>query len=201
LGQLIDAPILRGIIVYVPDEIIPTDHRAEGAKFGFHFAVTRMPGENFVAPGHYADIENHSELPAAAILLAWLNVGDQQGHNQYLQRLECEEQGVIKRTKRFKLIDMGQMFGNFSWTAESVANVHATYQLPAHLAARLTRETLLPAINQLSTVDDSTIEECFEDCPSTWRISPAEKAAGVGCVIQARRNINNIIFNGNPQIR
>jgi hypothetical protein len=55
LGQLIDAPILRGIIVYVSDEIIPMDHRAEGAKPGFHFAVTRMPGENFVAPGHYAE--------------------------------------------------------------------------------------------------------------------------------------------------
>jgi hypothetical protein len=102
LGQLIDAPILRGIIVYVSDDIIPADHRADGATPGFHFAVTRMQGENFVAPGHYAEIENGSELPAAAVHLAWLAIGDQQGHNQYLQRLEYEEHGVIKKTKRFR---------------------------------------------------------------------------------------------------
>jgi hypothetical protein len=67
LGQLIDAPILRGIVVYVPDEIIPAEHRVEAAKPGFHFAMTRMLGENFVAPGHYAEIANSSELPAAAV--------------------------------------------------------------------------------------------------------------------------------------
>jgi hypothetical protein len=48
----------------------PPDHRAEGATPGFHFAVTRMLGENCVAPGHYADIENSSELPAAGVQLA-----------------------------------------------------------------------------------------------------------------------------------
>jgi hypothetical protein len=96
---------------------------------------------------------------------------------------------------------MGQMFGNFNWTADTVTNVDTTYQLPAHLAARLTSESLLPAINQLSSVDHATIAECFEDCPNSWRISPEEKAAGVRCAIQARRNINNIIFYGNPQIR
>jgi hypothetical protein len=123
LGQLIDAPILRGIIVYVADKIIPPDHRADGATAGFHFGVTRMLGENFVAPAHYNEIENSSELPAAAVHLAWLAVGDQQGHNQYLQRIEVEDHGVIKKTKRFKLIDMGQMFGNFGWTAATAASV------------------------------------------------------------------------------
>jgi hypothetical protein len=201
LGQLIDAPILRGIIVYVSDDIIPADHRADGATPGFHFAVTRMQGENFVAPGHYAEIENGSELPAAAVHLAWLAIGDQQGHNQYLQRLEYEEHGVIKKTKRFKLIDMGQMFGNFSWTSANVANVHVTYQLPVHLVDHLTKANLAPAIGQLTQLADSVIEECFEDCPNSWGISAADKAAGAQCAIQAKKTINDIIFNGNPAIK
>jgi hypothetical protein len=143
LGQLIDAPILRGVVVYVADEIIPPDHKAEAAKPGFHFAMTRMIGENFVPPGHYDDIANKSELPAAGLHLSWLAIGDQQGHNQYLQRLEYEEHGVPKKTKRFRLIDMGQMFGNFNWTAANLANVHTLYQLPPHLAAHLTKANLV----------------------------------------------------------
>jgi hypothetical protein len=201
LGQLIDAPILRGIIVYVSDEIIPPDHRAEGATPGFHFAVTRMLGENFVAPGHYADIENSSELPAAGVQLAWLAVGDQQGHNQYLQRLEYEERGVPKKTKRFKLIDMGQMFGNFSWTAAHVANVHLTYQLPAHLAAILTKANLAPVVDQLSQIADDVIEECFQDCPESWGVSQEDKSAGAQCAIQAKKKIADIIYNGNPGLK
>jgi hypothetical protein len=149
LGQLIDAPILRGIVVYVPDEIIPADHRADGATPGFHFAVTRMLGENFIAPGHYAEIENSLQLSAAAVHLAWLAVGDQQGHNQYLQRLEYEEHGVLKKTKRFKLIDMGQMFGDWNWSAASVAAVHTSYQLPIHLVPHLTIASLQPALDQI----------------------------------------------------
>jgi hypothetical protein len=200
LGQLIDAPILRGIVVYVPDEIIPAEHRAEAARPGFHFAVTRMLGENFVAPGHYNDIENSSELPAAAVHLAWLAIGDQQGHNQYLQRLEYEEHGVAKTTKRFKLIDMGQMFGNFAWTAASVATPHLAYQLPTHLAAHLTKANLATAMDQLSQLSDGVIEECFQDCPDSWGVTDADKVAGAQCAIQTKRAIATIIFNGNPTI-
>jgi hypothetical protein len=200
LGQLIDAPILRGIVVYVPDEIIPPEHRAEAARPGFHFAVTRMLGENFVAPGHYNDIENSSDLPAAGVHLAWLAIGDQQGHNQYLQRLEYEEHGVIRKTKRFKLIDMGQMFGNFSWTATTVARAHHTYQLPTHLAAHLTRANLAHAFDQLAQLADSAIKECFQDCPDTWEISDEDKSAGAQCAIQAKQTITTIIFDGNPTI-
>jgi hypothetical protein len=175
LGQLIDAPILRGIVVYVPDQIIPSDHRGIGATPGFHFAVTRMEGENFVPPGYY---------------------------NQYLQRLEYEDQhGMLKKTKKFKLIDMGQMFGDFNWTAASVANVHATYQLPIHMIPHLTKVKLAPAVDQLAQLPNGLIEGCFEDCPDTWGISQADKAAGAQRAIQAKRDINDILFNGNPGIQ
>jgi hypothetical protein len=185
----------------VEREVIPPEHKAEAAKPGFHFGVTRMPGENFVAPGHYAEIANSSQLPAAAVQLAWLSVGDQQGHNQYLQNVEREEQGVAKKTKHFKLIDMGQMFGNFTWTAASLANVHTTYQLPAHMIPHLTKVKLQPTFDQLAAVADAMIEECFLDCPETWNVPDADKAAGARYAIQAKKVIADIVFKGNPGIQ
>ena len=91
LGQLVGAPIPRGGVVYVPDEVIPPEHRGVGGKPGFHFGVARMEGENFIPASHYNEIANDSELPFAAVFLTWLVVGDQEGHYQYLQRLEIRD--------------------------------------------------------------------------------------------------------------
>ena len=200
IGQLIGAPILRGIVVYVPDEIIPAEHRAEGATPGFHFGVTRMEGENFVPPKDYGEIENSSQLPFAAVHLAWLSVGDQQSHNQYLQRLEVEGSSP-KRTKRFKLMDMGQMFANFSWTVETVRNVHREYRLPNHLAEKLTWDKLRPAIEKVKSIDDGAIQACFEEFPEEWDVSPEDKEAGVTRILAAKLNVEEIIRNGNPSIK
>jgi hypothetical protein len=202
LGQLIGAPILRGGVVYVPDEIIPPDHRADGATPGFHFGVTRMEGENFIPAQHDTEIENASELPFAAAHLAWLAVGDQQGHNQYLQRLEIKREGyppVV--TKRFKLVDMGQMFGNFSWTAPAVSAVHPAYALPPHLAAKLTLAKLAPAIRAVKTVLAAAIGDCFSDCPEEWHIPADDKHAGAQRAIAAAAQIEQIIKVGNPAIQ
>jgi hypothetical protein len=172
LGQLVGAPILRGAVVYVPDEIIPDDHRADGAVAGFHFGVARMEGENFVPTMHYAEIENAAELPAAAVFLAWLAVGDQEGHNQYLQRLEVRQQaGPAKATKRFRLIDMGQMFGSFAWDAHNVLPVHDAYALPSHLRERTTWAKLEPAMDELRAVADEAIQNCFIDYPTVWDVT------------------------------
>jgi hypothetical protein len=200
VGQLIDAPILPGNVVYVADEVIPDDHRREAARPGFHFAVTRMPGENFVAPRHYAEIANSSQLPAAAVHLAWLAIGDQQGHNQYLHVVEQEEVGSIKKSKHFKLIDMGQMFGNWSWTTGTL-QVHSTYRLPTHLLAHLTKMKLRPILDLLLAVPDATIEECFQECPDSWNVSDDDKSAGARCAMQSKRGIEDIILNGNPEIK
>ncbi len=202
LGQLIGAPILRGGIVYVPDEIIPVDHRTDGATPGFHFGLTRMEGENFVPAHHYAEIENASELPFAAVHLAWLAVGDQQGHNQYLQRLEIRREGYPPvMTKRFKLIDMGQMFGDCAWTAGSVNPVHTAYVLPNHLAAKLTFQKLAPAIQAVSNVAVEAIRECFADCPDDWNISAEDRRAGAERAIAAAAQVEQIIRSGNPAVQ
>src|ERR1700688_4946751 len=149
LGQLTGAPILRGTVVYVSDSVIPADHRAAGAKAGFHFASARMEGSNFVPVQHYSLISNQSELPAAAVHLAWLRVGDQAGHNQYLEET-TDQYG--RPLKRFKLIDMGKMFQNFAWTGQTLVNLEMEYALPKHLADRVTLASLQPAMRVLKSV-------------------------------------------------
>lgn len=198
LGQLISAPMLRGCVVYVPDDVIPADHKSFGAKAGFHFAVTRLVGENFVPVRHYAEIENTSELPTAAVLLAWLAIGDQEGHNQYLQRETRDDQGTAKATKRFLLVDMGQMFGNWNWTGDTP---HNSYRIPSHIVDKVSTLSLSPAIVQLKNVSDEDIRACFEDRPSGWNVTDADVDAGIRRAVAARDEIESIIKTGNPGLK
>ena len=198
LGQLIGAPILRGITVFVADEIIPPDHRADGASAGFHFATTMMEGDNFVPAQHYGEIENLSQLPAAAVHLAWLAIGDQAGHNQFLQRREPRVGGPGK-TVRFMLIDMGFMFGGPTWSAGSLKE-HNSYSLPGHIADKVTIGKLQPAIEELNKVTDDAIRECFESRPEEWAVSDDDVRAGIAVALGARRRIESIVKSGNPKI-
>jgi hypothetical protein len=201
LGQLIDAPMLRGIVVYVPDEVIPAEHKAIGAKQGFHFAVTRLVGENFVPARHYSEIENSTELPTAAVLLAWLTVGDQDGHNQYLQRETRDEEGKAKPTKLFLLVDMGQMFRSFNWTAENIAGPPAAYTIPPHIADKIIMPSLVPVMAKLRSITDNDIRACFTDRPEEWGIPDADATAGANRVIAWRDGIENVVRTGNPNIK
>lgn len=197
LGQLIGSPILRGGVVYVPSDIIPADHKVFGATGGFHFGVFRMAGTNFLPASHYTDIDNASELPFAAVFLAWLAVGDQEGHNQFLQQMEVA--GTI--TKLFKLVDMGFMFGTPNWSAPGVGNVHTSYRIPLHLAAQLSMAKLTPAIKALQVISDADIGECFDDYPEDWNIPRPDRDAAVARVCAARDNIEKIIRTGNASIK
>jgi len=197
LGQLIGSPILRGVVVYVPPEIIPPDHKALGATAGFHFGVFMMNGTNFIPAQHYTDIANASELPFAAVFLAWLAVGDQEGHNQFLQQVEVA--GTL--TKRFKLVDMGFMFGNPTWSEANARTVHTSYTIPQHLVLQLSVAKLKPAIEALKMIPDNVIRECFDDCPDDWNILSADRDAAVARVCEARDSIESIIRNGNPSIK
>jgi hypothetical protein len=135
-------------------------------------------------------------LPYAAVFLAWLAVGDQEGHNQYLHQLEIS--GV--RAKRFKLVDMGFMFGSPGWTNVSIAKVHNQYKIPTHLAQKLSLDKLKPAISELQAIDDESIRQCFDDCPDEWNISKEDREAGANNACAARDNIEQIIRKGNPSI-
>lgn len=196
LGQLIGAPILRGGVVYLPKEIIPAEHQAVGAKERFHFAVYMMDGGNFVPSQHYAEIDNSSELPYAGVFLAWLAVADQEGHNQFLQQLEI---GGVK-TKRFKLVDMGFMFGSPGWTKATIAGVHDQYKISTHLVQKLSIEKLQPAMKELGSIDNESIHQCFDDCPEEWNITKDDRDAGANNACVARDKIEQIIRKGNPSI-
>jgi hypothetical protein len=202
IGQLIEAPILRGGAVYLADEIIPVEHRAVGATAGFHFGMAHMKGENFVPAQHYREIANIAALPAAAILLAWLAVGDQEGHNQYLhQKVEENPGAAPTMTKHFRLIDMGQMFGAWSWSAPAVAVCHDRFALPRHMVAELSWVKLQPAIADAAAITDEAIRACFEDCPEEWAVSPLDRQGGAARVIAARGSLEAILRNGNPDIK
>ena len=48
---------------------------------------TYAPGQDF-SEADYANIQNTPALCAAAVELAWLQIADQENHNQYLYQLE-----------------------------------------------------------------------------------------------------------------
>ena len=199
LGQLIGAPLLRGAVVYVSDQIIPDDHRRDGSRAGFHFGVTRMEGDNFIPAQHYGEIENVSQLPAAAVQLAWLAVGDQEGHNQYLQRKEATGIGG-RRTVRFMLVATGFAFGGANWSATAL-NLPDSYRLPVHMADKLTVDRLEASIASLAGLADDVIRACFSDCPAEWTIVDEDIAAVTEVALRRRDHIRRIIGDGNPQIK
>jgi hypothetical protein len=185
--------------VYVPDDIIPDEHRASGATAGFHFGVIRMQGDNFDPTRHYADISNGSQLPAAGIQLAWLYIKDQNHRNQFIEHGRDEDTGVP--VKRFRLIDLAAMFSTSKWTIETLANLPMEYKLPDHLAEHLTMQQLEPVMAALKAQPNSEIEDCFLDCPNEWGISDEDKRAAIARTLNARDQIEQIIRVGNPNLK
>jgi hypothetical protein len=197
LAQLLGAPVLRGTVVYVPDDVIPADHRAVGAREGFHFGVTKMNGCDFVAHQHYSQISNSGELPAAAVHLAWLRIADQDGHNQWLEETVDANQRSVKM---FKLVDMGFMFTNPNWTAATLAALPMSYSLPAHIADQVKIAGLQPVIANLKALPKADIEACFNDVPDEWTISAQDRQAAVAQALLAQNKIEEILKNGNPKL-
>jgi hypothetical protein len=197
LAQLLGAPVLRGAAVYVPDDVIPADHRAIGACEGFHFGVAKMNGCDFVAQQHYGQISNSGELPTAAVHLAWLRIADQDGHNQWLEEaVDANQQSI----KMFKLVDMGFMFTSPNWTAATLAVLAMSYSLPAHIADRVKMAELQPAIAKLKALPKADIEACFNDVPDEWTVSTQDRQAAVAQALLAQDKIEEILRNGNPKL-
>lgn len=197
LAQLLGAPVLRGTAVFVSDNVIPADHRAIGAREGFHFGVVKMSGCDFVAAQHYSQISNAGELPVAAVHLAWLRIADQDGHNQWCEDAVDANQ---RHVKVFKLIDMGFMFTNPNWTAATLSGLAMSYSLPAHIAGQVTKASLQPAIAKLKSLANLDIEACFEDVPDDWVVSPQDRQAAIDQTLLSRDRIEDIIANGNPNL-
>jgi hypothetical protein len=202
IGQLFDVPLLRGTVVYISGDVIPPDHTAFATE-GFHFGVSRMDGGNFVPTVHYSIISNASSLPVAAVHLAWLQVSDQETHNQYKQEInEKMADGSMSLRHYFRLADMGFLFGignNGSWTATTLGKNDA-YKLPPHLVAQVTADQMLPVINEVLAIPEAEIRECFDDIPSAWGVPEDDVKASLQWVIDARGNLKTIISKGNPSL-
>jgi hypothetical protein len=200
LAQLIDVPLLRGCVVYVSDVVIPADQK-EFAKEGFHFAVYKMKGSNYLPDTHQPIICNADEFPLAATYLAWLQVADQEGHNQYKQ--EIEDPNDPKNTSyRYRLADMGFTFGvgnTANWTAATLGK-SVGYTLPNHLAKHLTADQLAKVINEIEKIPESDVRACFDDIPIEWGLAPADVLAATEWILAARANLKPLITKGNPQI-
>lgn len=199
LGCLLGAPLLRGLPVYLDQSIIPKSHAALGATGGFHFGVAYMRGTDF-HPIQLDAISNSSALPYAAVHLAWLNIADHEGHNQFLRYVTRQEMGVDRTTNELMLIDMGLMFGDGDWKCETLKDGHATYKFPKFLRQNLTWASLEKPIERLKSLEQDEINSCFTMIPSSWSISDDEIEAAIATVHSARTRIEGIIKNGNPEL-
>jgi len=175
LAQLIDAPMLRGGVVFVPDDIIPDDHRAFASE-GFHFGVTKMRGENFVPTQHYDNILNATELPFALVFLHWLRIGDQDNHNQFLERVVSEDEWNLKEIgQRFRIVDAGFMYGTPKWNGPDLPATPPAFHGPKHLIDHVADEDIQTALGILGKVSDEAIRACFDVVPDDWAISTEER--------------------------
>jgi hypothetical protein len=115
IGLLFGAPVLRGVVVYVAMEKLPSEIKARVSQ-PYHLGFVYSPGKDFVEDD-YKSIRNTAALPAAAVLLTWLQVGDQVGHNQYLFQLErVFPDKTTEKMNDFLLIDLAAICGVHDWS-------------------------------------------------------------------------------------
>jgi hypothetical protein len=69
-----------------------------------------------------------------------------------------------------------------------------------HLAAHLSKANLTPVIDQLQSISDAMVEQCFHDCPETWNVSEADMQAGARYANLAKKAITGIIYGSNAGI-
>ena len=200
LAQLLDVPLLRGCVVYVADVVIPADQK-QFAKEGFHFAVYRMKGSNYLHAKHHSVVCNPDSFPLAAAFLAWLQVADQEGHNQFKQ--ETEDPADPKNARYlYRLADMGFIFGignAANWTAATLGKSDG-YTLPSHLASKVTVDQIAAVISEIESLPEADIRQCFEDIPDEWLVSSADRAAAIEWTLAAVPKLKALITKGNPAL-
>jgi hypothetical protein len=129
LGQLIEAPVVRGTVVHVDPDLLSLELQNKGVQ-PFHVGFTHLEGQDF-SEADYDAIDNKFSLPKAVVQLAWLQIEDQQGHNQYLYRTEQVLPDNTRRKKsQFIIIDQAAMGGAHDWSGQDL-RPDAAYSLPA----------------------------------------------------------------------
>jgi len=191
LSLLIGAPVLTASVVFVSRKVISKDDSAYGAVPGFHSGVPKISGSDFAIKDQqsakydknatYRDISkvaNMDELTAAAVLLAWLRIGDhamdpdregvpEWDNGVFIEsRIECGAQ-----IERYVLVDLEDAFGTAEWTCQTLGDEKGSYVLPKHLKEhleKLSEDTRNAAFQKLGTLEEVAIRECFSSYPEEW---------------------------------
>ena len=98
------------------------------------------------------------------------------------------------------LIDMGFAFGSANWSATNL-NLPNAYELPTHMAEKVTIDKLEVAISAIQSLDEGSVRSCFADCPEEWGLPAADVKAAADLVVARRSAIREIVLNGNPHIK
>jgi hypothetical protein len=189
IAQILDAPAVRGCVVWVSASLVPADvHVAQS----FHVGFTYLLGSNF-QPSDYASIKNRSALAAAAVHLAWLAIGDQQGHNQYLWNTErILPDGTTRKMNHFFLVDQDAVFGRHDWST-GLASVDEAYVLPTHLRDEVQWKDVEVVIQDVEAISDDELHACFLDYPSDWLIDEQLARAGAQHLAQRRAHLRDVL--------
>lgn len=192
IAQLTEAPVIRGNIVYVDPVLLPSALR-DRVRQPFHVGFTYSPGHNF-READYTGIQNSAALPAAAVHLAWLQVEDQRGHNQYLYQLEqVLPDKTTRRMNHFVSIDQAFLCGTPDWSTASLDRPEASYELPAHLKSRVSMSSVERLIELVRSIDEGTIRSCFDFYPESWSIPPDSVERLTDFVLRRRQHLGAVL--------
>lgn len=191
LGQLFDAPVIRGTVVHIDPELLPPETVDQGAQ-PFHVGFAYLEGSDF-RDNDFDQIDNQLALPRAVVQLAWLQVADQEGHNQYLYRAErFLPDGTQRKMKRFVVIDQAAIFGSHNWSSQDL-QPSSEYMLPASLRSRVGMKALRPIVEELLSVEEGDIRACFDSRPDDWEISDELVSKGTDFVLERRQHLETIL--------
>jgi hypothetical protein len=199
LGQLIEAPVVRGTVVYVEPELLPpelTTQAAHPVTQPFHVGFTYSPGKGFRSDD-YAQIKNTMSLPAAAVQLAWLQVEDQEGedHNQYLYQLEqVLPDKTTRKMNHFIVVDQAAICGTHDWST-ATPQPSALYNLPSHLKSRVSMEAMEPVLDNVMSLDEEEIRSCFSSYPDGWDIKDHHINKVTEFVLERRDHLADVLRN------
>ncbi len=191
LGQLLDAPVIRGTVVHIDPELLPPEVADKGAQ-PFHVGFAYLEGGDF-RDSDFDQIDNKLALPRAAVQLAWLQIADQEGHNQYLYRTErFLPDGTRRKTQRFIVIDQAAMCGSHDWSSQDL-QPDSGYMLPASLRNRVDMKSVRPILEELSSVEEEDIRACFDSRPDSWEIPDELANKATDFVLERRQHLETIL--------
>ncbi len=151
-----------------------------------------MEGQDFT-DADYDAIDNQISLPRAAVQLAWLQIEDQQGHNQFLYRTEQVLPDNTRRKKnQFVVIDQAAICGAHDWSGQDL-RPDAAYTLPAPLSSRISFDDVEPVLAHLASVEEQEIRDCFNSHPDSWGITDPLVEKVTEFALERRQHLGDVL--------